>query len=162
MAVALVLGAAVWADGPSPTLRRRTMQAAAEFHAGRVDHLIGCGGLGRHPPTEAAAIHHMLLAAQVPADRIRIEDKSTNTLENICFALPILASLGSSDIVIVTDWYHAPRARLIARRLGLRVRSTSPPLAGASLSQQARSALREVPAYLLALCRLQRKTSTST
>lgn len=154
MTVGLILGAAVWAEGPSPTLRRRTLHAARMFHQGQVTDLIACGGLGRFPPTEAQVMADLLVAAGVPAERVRLEDRSTRTVENIRNALPILAALGTKDVLIVTDCYHAPRARLIARRLGLRAASTSPPLAGASLRQQIRSALREVPAYLWAMLRV--------
>lgn len=104
----------------------------------------------------------ILIGAEVPADLIHVEDQSTNTLENIRNALPILKNLNTKDVLIVTDQYHAPRARLIARRLGLQVKSESPPLAGASFGQFVRSGLREVPAYLWAALTVQRNTSTST
>lgn len=152
--VGLVLGAAVWADGPSPTLRRRSLHGARLFHQNAAQYLIGCGGLGRCSPTEAAAIHALLMAQGVPQDRIRLEDQSTNTYENIRFSLPVLGLLGTKDVLIVTDWYHAPRARLIARRLGLSATSSSPPLTGANLRQQIKSALREIPAYVLAWVRI--------
>ena len=58
--------------------------------------------------------------------------------------------------MIVTDATHAPRARLIARGLGLRARSASPPLAGGRWRSVARQALREVPATGVALWRLAR------
>ena len=151
--VGLILGAAVWADGPSPTLRRRCLHGADLYHQGKVQHLIGCGGLGRFPPTEAAVIGSVLQTQGVPTDRISFEDRSSNTLENIQLALPILNQLGTTDLMIITDWYHAPRARLIARRLGLTATSSSPPLTGARLTQQIKSALREIPAYLLAWVR---------
>lgn len=130
------------------------MQAAVLYRRGRVSHVIGCGGLGHWPPTEAAAIGEVLIAAGLPAQSISLEGKSTNTLENIRFCLPLLTNLGTSKVIIVTDWYHAPRARLIARRLGLTVQTSSPPLAGASLKQQIKSALREVPAYAVAWFRV--------
>jgi uncharacterized SAM-binding protein YcdF (DUF218 family) len=124
------------------------------YHQGEVTQIIGCGGLGRWPPTEAAAIRAVLMGAAVPQTAISLEDRSTNTLENIRFALPILGRIGTSNVILVTDWYHAPRARLIGRRLGLTVTTSSPPIAGASLKQQVRSALREIPAYVLAFIRV--------
>lgn len=151
--VGLILGAAVWADGPSPTLRRRSLHGAGLYHQGMVQHLICCGGLGRFPPTEAAVIGSVLLAQGVPLDRISLEDRSTNTRGNLRLALPILHELGTRHVLIITDWYHAPRARLIARRLGLTATSSSPPLTGANPKQQIKSALREIPAYLLAWVR---------
>lgn len=145
MTEALILGAAVWADGPSATLVRRSRQGARLFHAGLVTRLIACGGLGRHPPTEAEAIRALLLEAGVPDTAIRLEAQSTTTGENIRFALHLLAG---RDVVIVTDWYHAPRARLIARRAGLHAGSSAPPLGGAHPLSQAKGALREIPAYM--------------
>lgn len=156
-AAALVLGCAVWPDGPSPTLRRRARQAAGLWHRGEVAVVVACGGLGRHPPTEAEAIRGLLLAEGVPDEAIRLEDRSRSTHENILFALPILAGLGARRVVIVTDVTHAPRARLIARGLGLCASSSSPPLRGGRLRTTLRQALREVPATALAIWRLRRR-----
>ena len=153
MTVGLILGAAVWENGPSPTLRRRTLHAALLFDQGKVTHLIACGGLGRHPPTEAAVIADLLQSVGVPASQILREDQSHSTLENIRNALPWLAGLNCTDVILITDAYHAPRARLIARRLGLIAVSSSPPLAGTSVKQFVKSALREIPAYLVAWVR---------
>jgi len=156
MKVALILGAGVWPGGtPSPTLRRRTLLAAALWHRGEVQALIACGGLGHHPPAEAEAMRTLLLSDGVPAEAIRLEDRSRNTVENIRFALPILADLGATQAVIVTDATHAPRARMIARRLGLPATSSSPPFRGGHLRTMLRQGLREVPATALALWRLR-------
>ena len=144
MKTALILGAAVWRDGPSPTLRRRTLAGAALFHAGRVDLVIPCGGLGAHPPTEARAMADLLEDAGVPAARIRLEERSTNTSENIRFALPLLPG---PEVTIVSDWYHLPRARLVARRAGLTPRLHPAPLRGTRALPQTTAALREVLAY---------------
>ena len=154
---ALILGCAVWPDGPSPALRRRTLHAAGLWHRGEVAALIPCGGLGRHPPSEAQAIRALLLAEGVPDSAIHLEDRSRSTHENIAFALPILADLGLKAVVIVTDLTHAPRARLIARGLGLRATTASPSLRSARLRSTLRQVLREVPATAVALWRLRRR-----
>ncbi len=151
---ALILGAAVWPDGPSPTLRRRTLEAARLWQRGDVDQLIACGGLGRYPPTEAATMRTVLTEAGVPDAVIHLEDRSTSTLENIRFALPILKRLGSDQVVIVTDRAHLPRALMVARRSGLTARGAAPK-SGARPSQQLRLALRELPAYGVYLWRLR-------
>lgn len=154
---ALVLGAAVWPGGePSPTLRRRTLHAAALWRAGAVDWVVPCGGLGRHPPAEAWAMRRLLLEAGLPEAAIRVEDRSRSTHENLLLARPILAALGATEAVIVTDATHAPRARLIARGLGIAATSSSPPIGGGRWRSTARQALREVPATALALWRLSR------
>lgn len=153
---ALILGCAVWPDGPSPAMRRRTRHAAALWHRGEVAWLVPCGGLGRHPPTEAEAMRDLLLADGIPPQAIRLEDRSRNTHENILHVRPILEELGVRDVVIVTDRTHAPRARLIARGLGLRATASSPSLRDARLRSTLHQAMREVPATAVALWRLRR------
>ncbi|GAB5449651.1 YdcF family protein [Gymnodinialimonas sp.] len=153
MTAILILGAAVWRDGPSPTLMRRTLHGAALFHAGRGDVVIPCGGLGRFPPSEAKAMADVLRQAGVPDSAIRLEDTSTNTVQNIRNALPLLGD--TRDVVIVSDAYHLPRARLIARREGLRVTTSAPPLNGARLWPQVKGWLREIPGVIAVLLRLR-------
>lgn len=154
---ALLLGAAVWPGAkPSPTLRRRTAHAAALWHRGEVAWVVACGGIGRHPPAEAAVMRDLLLAAGVPAEAIRLEDRSRSTHENLLLARPILGALGATAAVIVTDPTHAPRARLIARGLGIAATSSSPSLRGRRWRPVLSQALREVPATALALWRLRR------
>lgn len=149
MTAILILGAAVWRDGPSPTLRRRTLHGAALFHAGRGAIVIPCGGLGRFPPSEAEAMSAILQDAGVPTKAILLEDTSTNTVENIRNAIPLLQ--GETDVLIVSDAYHLPRARLIARREGLRVTTSAPPLKGARLWPQIKGWLREIPGVIAVL-----------
>lgn len=147
MKIALVLGAAVWPTGPSPTLNRRTRHAAALFHAGAVTRIVVCGGLGLHPPTEAEAMHAILRHEGVPDAAIVREAHSRTTGENLAFAKPLLPP-DVRTIVIVTDRYHALRSRLVARRLGLTATTscpTAPPLTWRGVRQW----LREGPALLV-------------
>lgn len=149
----VILGAAVWANGPSPTLRRRTLHGAALFHEGRGDVVIVCGGLGRFAPTEAEVMADVLRAAGVPSEAIRLEDTSTNTVENIRNAMPILDALRKRDVLVVSDAYHLPRARLIARRQGLHVAVSAP--RGGRLWPQVKGWLREIPGVIAVLLRIR-------
>ena len=143
MRTALVLGAAVWAAGPSPTLRRRAEHGARLVLDGRAQALLCTGGLGRHPPSEGAAIAEIARAMGVPETCIGIEDRSRTTWENLRFALPLLAG---PEVILVTDRWHMPRALMIARRLGLSAAGIPCP-PGRRRVQRLRMALREVPAY---------------
>lgn len=150
MKAIVVLGAAVWADGPSPTLRRRCAQAVCVWNKGGYNFVVVCGGLGDYPPSEAAAMATLLADAGVPENCILLEDQSTTTLENLIFARRLLRDRGCDVVTIVTDRYHGPRARLVAGALGLRADVSSPDLRGGHLPTQARQYAREVfafPAY---------------
>ena len=153
----VILGAAVWSDGPSPTLRRRTLHGAALWRAGVAPLIIPCGGRGLHPPTEAAAMTDILVRAGVPRSAIAPENRSTTTLENIRFALPILQAHGATRVVIVTDITHGPRAALVARHFGLHTTTSGPSLRGSHPRTLLRQALRELGAYPLYAARLWRR-----
>lgn len=152
--VAIVLGAAVWPDGqPSPTLRRRALYAAKLWQAGEVGAIIGSGGLGQYPPSEAEVIAQLCREAGVPAPAILQEDQATTTEENLRFSKAMMAATGFETAIIVTDRYHAPRARLVARRLGIKARASCPAMAGTAWHRVVKSWLREIPAYLWYLLR---------
>lgn len=146
----LILGAAVWPTGPSPTLRRRTLHAARLWHAGIAPLVIPSGGLGQHPPTEAAAMASLLTEAGVPKIAILPEDRSTTTLENIRNACPLLPG---PHVTIVTDRYHARRAAMVARHFRLRAEISCPELPHIPVRQHLREAL-ALPAYAIKLRRL--------
>lgn len=159
MKAIVILGAAVWANGPSPTLLRRTLHGAQVWQADRDQLLIPCGGLGTHAPTEAQVMREILIAQNVPDAMIFPEDHSTTTLENIRFARPILRQQGVSQITIVTDWTHALRARLVARHFGLLATASCPPLGPGNTMLHLRQMIREalaLPVYLVRLHRIPR------
>ncbi len=116
----LVLGAAVWPGGvASPTLARRIAHASHLAAKHPDAFIIGCGGLGDHPPSEAEVIRDGLCAAGTNSLRVLLEDRSTSTIENIAFAQRLLQPHTVGHAILVTDGYHMPRALMIARALGL-------------------------------------------
>lgn len=108
MTIKIILGAAVWYNGASLTLRRKTLCGAPWYHAGRVTHLILCGGLGIHPPTETQAMLGILRTENVPDSAMTLEKRSTTTGENLRHAFDLT---NIHDAIIITDWYHAPRPK---------------------------------------------------
>ncbi len=152
--VALVLGAAVWEGGrASPSLRRRARHAATLWHAGQVRAIVVSGGVGLHPPSEAEVMAQVIVAAGVPDGAVFLEPQARNTRENIALSRPILNRIGASAVVIVTDGYHAPRARLLARRAGLRASSNCPVRDYRLTWPMLRLRLREAVAFLWVLVR---------
>ncbi|WP_101067343.1 YdcF family protein [Roseovarius salinarum] len=151
---ALVLGAAVRPDGtPSEALRRRALHATALYHEGRVGMILASGGPADAPRSEAAAIAEICRSEGVPATALVLEDLAATTAGNFERARPLLAARGVASVLVVTDPYHAPRARLAARGLGLRVRISCPRLSARAWARAVPAALREIPALALQLWR---------
>lgn len=154
--VGIVLGAAVWPGGaPSPTLARRATHAADLYHAGIIDHILGCGGVGLHPPSEASVIAQICRDRGVPDVALTCEDRSTTTRENLSNAKTLLRTNNSSDLVIVTDLYHAPRAMLIACQIGLKAKPNCPSGRNVGPKQWFRHISRELAAIAATLLRIR-------
>ena len=114
----IVLGARVDPDGPSPALRRRlnAVMAVLDEHPGAV--IIASGGQGPDEPmSEARCIREELVRRGVNPARIRLEEASTTTAENLAFSRALLPA-PDARVGIVTNNYHVWRAVHLARRQG--------------------------------------------
>jgi uncharacterized SAM-binding protein YcdF (DUF218 family) len=117
---AVVLGAAVYRDRPSPVFRERINHAVELYRTGQVRYLIFTGGLGtRDNVAESQAARDYAVASGVPADRIRIETVSTDTESNLSEAGKIIAEMGLERVLVVSDPLHMLRAMAIAADQGL-------------------------------------------
>ena len=156
--VALVLGAHVKQGGaPSAALKRRALHAARLYRAGRVGKILATGGkAGPDTPTEASVIRSLCRTGGVPDSDILTEENAVNTMENIAFSLPILQQAGFETVCIVTDRFHAPRARMVARAAGAEMQ-VSCPAPGLGLTGLARAWLREVLALGVYRMRLRQR-----
>nr|WP_295891718.1 YdcF family protein [uncultured Devosia sp.] len=122
---ALVLGAAVLGDEPSPVLAERLRHAQQLFDAGQVRAIVVTGG--RSPEdelSEAEASRDWLVAQGVPAAAIVLENASRTTIENLELARPILDAHQFGSVLVVSDPLHMRRAMLIAGRLGITAASS--------------------------------------
>ena len=147
--VIVVLGARVAAGGrASPAMARRVRRGVALFHEGAAPRLLLSGGTG--PPTEAAVMRELALAAGVPDERLLLEERSRTTWENARFSARLMAEEGLEGALLVSDRLHLPRALLSFRRAGLRVegRAAEEGWLEASLPRLAGQALYEAVALL--------------
>jgi uncharacterized SAM-binding protein YcdF (DUF218 family) len=116
----VVLGARVRPDGrPSAALERRMRVALALYRAGVAPVLLLSGG--GHPISEAEAMRRVAVGAGVPDSALLLESRSRNTLENAIETARMLAECREHAVVLVTDRYHAFRARILFRLAGLTV-----------------------------------------
>ena len=121
----VVPGVCLLPDGALPKDFRCRLARAARILADcpgvRAVILVGgpTGGPGR--PSEASAGREWLVARGVPAETIRCEEASRNSLENLRALRDLLEP--EADIpAIVSNRYHLARLGVLARGLGLPIR----------------------------------------
>lgn len=117
--VIIVLGAAVWENGPSPALRARIHHAQQLFHQGYADYFILSGGQGLFGPSEAQVMADLLKQYGIDESYLILEDQSTSTFENLRFSKEKMDEYGFQSAIIVTDTFHMKRALLIAKDVGI-------------------------------------------
>lgn len=113
----IVLGAKVNPNGPSLTLQKR-IDAAYEYLAQHPDTIvIASGGQGwDEPMSEARCIANELIAMGISADRILLEDRSTDTAENIQYSRKLIDDSPDTTVLVLSNDFHCFRASGIARR----------------------------------------------
>lgn len=78
-----------------------------------VNKIVLTGGVNRHTKVNEAQAHlDFLLEQQIPYEAIILEDASTNTYENVVFALPRIGAVLPffETVLAIVKWYHARRA----------------------------------------------------
>ncbi len=122
---AIVLGAAVFDDQPSPVLSERINHAISLYEQGLVRKLIMTGS---RSPEDAlaeseAARQYAIDRGVLPAD-ILIETQSRTTEQNLFHARALAGEFSLDTVLIVSDPLHMKRAVVIARDLGLEAYSS--------------------------------------
>ncbi len=114
----IVLGAQVKPWGPSVVLQQRIDAAEKFLSENENTNAVLSGGKGADEPvSEARSMYDNINIKD--KSRLFLEDKSTDTRENLKFSKRIIEENSLSPTpVIVTDSYHQFRAQLIARKEG--------------------------------------------
>lgn len=117
---AIVLGAAVFGDQPSPVLRERVNHAMLLYEQGWVDIIIFTGGKGNLVAlSEAEVSAQYAIAHGIPPEVILLEDQSKNTIENLGNAQAIAAEKELVTFLVVSTPFHMKRAMAIADSIEL-------------------------------------------
>jgi uncharacterized SAM-binding protein YcdF (DUF218 family) len=134
----VVLGAAQYDCRPSPVLARRLDHARELYDDGVAQTIVVTGGKRDGDRcTEARAGADHLRAEGVPDDDLLLEVQGRSTWESLAAAARILRQRELTDVVLVTDGYHALRAQSIAEELGLDG-SVSPSRPGGTIAEYVR------------------------
>jgi vancomycin permeability regulator SanA len=145
--VAVVLGNTVDEDGiPAASLTARLTRAKQCYEDRECKMIFVSGGTGLSGVNEATSMHTWLVRNGVPADKIIVDAEGNNTWATAHHASEWMRAHGHSSAMVVTQYFHVPRAMLAMKRFGVGEVS-----GGYPLFWQARdvySVLREGPAFL--------------
>lgn len=118
----VILGAGLWGDTPSLTLIQRLETSLDLIKLHPDVKVIVSGGQGPGETiTEAEAMKRFLVSKGVDRTRIILEDKSTNTLENLYNTRQTIKRIDNRDkinISIITSNFHMFRSKFLANRVG--------------------------------------------
>lgn len=124
----IILGCSIRKDGTlTPLLKGRVNRALGFYRkqekaTGKAPVLIPSGGQGSNEVmSESRAMANYLLEHGVPAEQIRLEERSTSTRENMLFSKEIIqAENPDAKIAFSTTNYHVFRSGMLARRIKMR------------------------------------------
>lgn len=128
----IILGARVKGEKPAKSLMERIKAATEYLKENPEVKVIATGGKGKNEGiAEGVAIKRELLKNRISEDRIILEDKSKNTVENFRFSLEKIRNSENGKnknsenngnrkikVLIVTNDYHIFRSKNIARKVG--------------------------------------------
>lgn len=146
----IVLGASVQYKRVSPVYRERINHGIQLLNAGYAHDMILTGG--RIPGqiySDASVARSYAISQGVSAKHIMIEEKSTETLQNLQNSQAIMKKHGLKSAIIVSDPLHMRRAMTMARDLGITAYSSPTPTTVYRTAQSKKEFLeKEVMAYI--------------
>ena len=122
--VMVILGCQVMADGDPSVLLQDRLDTALDYLEEHPDlTVVVSGGQGSNEPvSEARCMANVLIQGGVAEEQIRLEDQSSNTMENLVFSRELLAreriEVEETDVLVVSNGFHLTRARMLAGRFG--------------------------------------------
>lgn len=148
--VLIVLGCRVKGDEPSLALVKRVNSAYNYLLCHPDSVAILSGGQGRDENlSEALCMKQMLYDRGISEERLFLEDRSTNTDENISFSAEIIMREGMpNDVAVVSSEYHLCRAKRICSKYGLNAAAirahTRPDMLPTFLLREAMALVKEI------------------
>lgn len=112
----LVLGCAVWDNGPSDMLEDRLRRSVELYELGAAPKLLMSGDHGRENYDEVDAMKTYAVDAGIASTDVFMDHAGFSTYESMYRAKAVFEA---KKVIIVTQEYHLYRAVYIARQLGL-------------------------------------------
>jgi uncharacterized SAM-binding protein YcdF (DUF218 family) len=118
--VGMVLGNKVELDGtPSARLQARLERTLELYRAGSFPLVIVSGGTGKEGFDEAVVMRDFLVAGGVPMDRVIMDSQGNTTFLSAKNTAEIMRQRNLRSVMVVSQYFHLPRARLALQRCGV-------------------------------------------
>ncbi len=124
----ILLGGGIDKNGslPKPVLNRVEIAASYLQNHNETICVVTGGTLKWLPFPEAPQLKKELVQRGISPDRILVEDKALDTIQNFQFSCDLLADFTNktkgeileSKIIVVTNYFHLRRAQRLAKRMG--------------------------------------------
>lgn len=126
--VIIVLGASVSYRRVSPVYRERINHGITLLNEHYASKMILTGGrIAGQQYSDASVARSYALSKGVSSAAILIEEKSTETVENLKYAKELMDHYGYKTAIIVSDPLHMKRAMLMAKDEGIEAYSSPTP-----------------------------------
>lgn len=125
----IILGGGIDKNSQLPQTVRNRIELAADYLLENKNAIaVVTGGTLYHLPPEAPAMKNYLISLGIEADRILIDDKALDTIQNFQNSCQVLSdhenlpksAILESKILVVTSFFHLARAQRLARRMGFK------------------------------------------
>jgi vancomycin permeability regulator SanA len=145
---AVVFGARVWDNGtPSDALADRVDEAIRLHQRGLVRRILMSGAVDAHNGfSEPEVMKDRAVAQGVPVAAIVLDEQGVDTASTVRNTARILGRSPEDAALVVTHYYHEPRAKMLFDRAGIRA-YTVPARMSRRLLKEPYFVLREVAAY---------------
>jgi vancomycin permeability regulator SanA len=127
--LALVLGNTVYPNGtPSPRLQARLDETVLLYHKHYFPKVIVSGGIGPEGQDEAKVMKRYLVARGVPSHSVLVDSQGNTTYDSAKTAAALMKIMGMKKVLVISQYFHLPRAWIILKRLGVSDIAGSSPL----------------------------------
>lgn len=127
--IALIMGTQVNRDGTlSMRLQKRLDCGLELYESGRVKRFIVSGGLGKEGFNEGDKMKEYMLQHAIPDSCIVVDNNGNNSRQSIQNAVLLRSALHFDKVIIVSQYYHLTRCKMLARKLGLNNVSSASPM----------------------------------
>jgi vancomycin permeability regulator SanA len=125
--IALILGNKVNEDGTLSRGLAHRMQCGLElYRAGHFKKIIVSGGKGKEGHFEGDKMREFLLQNGVPDSIILVDNDGFNTRASVKNTLLLREKLHFNSVLVVSQYFHLTRSKMLFRGSGLQISSASP------------------------------------